>query len=234
MLAHEPDLGVELVKRLDLSLVVVNTPAENTVAFVNETNRRFLSQVEDLKMTYDCLVESRSWPEIEHGDRTYFFERNATPARIRSVLDMASFAEGLVGSVLRIDLVDFLQLVMMKNETRAVVVRSPEGSGRILVKNGEIVDASCGSLRGTEALYKILAAEHGQFTEVAIPSDIERTITEKSTGLLLNAMRLRDERGRAAGDAKQAEPATAEAAPAAGDGVDPFAGGLDLGGEDKQ
>jgi hypothetical protein len=208
ILADKLDIGAHLVEHLGLGLVVVNTPANDCLACVKCSCGALLSSYPHVKLVFDCLAESQSWNDIGPAQNVYFFERGASPARIRSLLDMATFSEGVVGSVFKIDLIDFLQLVIMKRETRAMYVRGAEGSGRIIVKEGAIIDATCGSLRGKEALFRVLGQEHGQFSEVELPSNLERTIVDKSQGLLLEAMQLRDEcmRGGSAGSEAEGNP----------------------------
>jgi hypothetical protein len=127
--------------------------------------------------------------------------RDDSPARVKAVLDVATFAEGLVGAVTKLDLVDLLQLLIMNRHSRALFVQGSHFSGELVIQDGDIVDARCNGDRGEKALFKILGQRGGHFVEQPMPPQVERTIEGRGQMLLLEAMRLRDEQARHGGPA---------------------------------
>lgn len=90
---------------------------------------------------------------------------------------------------------DALQLIHMGRGSNLITVRSEfQPDGVILIQEGMLVHAEIGDLVGEEAFFEILALEGGEIA--AEPLDIEprRTIERPLTELVLESMRVKDER----------------------------------------
>lgn len=197
ILANKVEMAAEFATRFALSLIAIQVPQGNVELAVRELTRQLLDQVPSARLVLEVPSTSGE-PQtgVSQAGAIHFFGKDDPPARVKAVFDVATFAEGLVGSVAQLDLIDFLQLLIMNHQSRAVVVHSPGGVGDLVVKDGNIVDARCGGLRGEQALFKILGQRSGKFSEVPLPATIERTIEGRGEMLLLEAMRLRDEGSR--------------------------------------
>ncbi len=90
----------------------------------------------------------------------------------------------------------FLQLVEMERKTCTLTVRSGDRTGWLYFSSGAIIDAESGSARSTEAAQEIICWEECQISvdnsPVARPRTIERSLHE----ILIEAMRIFDERKR--------------------------------------
>ena len=69
------------------------------------------------------------------------------------------------GELACISLVDLFQLINSGRKSGRLDLVLPEGHAYVLFnRDGEIVHAACGKLRGKEALFSLLSRENGSFT----------------------------------------------------------------------
>jgi CheY-like chemotaxis protein len=102
-------------------------------------------------------------------------------------------AEG--GKLTNVSLETFLQLFEMEEKTCSLTVENPENNlkGILYFKKGELLDAKFDDLTGQEAALKILSWEKVS-VEIGFDCDVtEKRINWDLQGILLEAMRLRDE-----------------------------------------
>jgi hypothetical protein len=194
ILANTVDLTVELARRTGLQVVVSDACQGDPEARIKRLAEQLFERCPGIRLVFQIPDRAALSDEISRSDSVFTFSSDSTPPRVKAVIDMATLADGLTGSVDQIDLMDFLQLLLMKRGSGALAVQGSETSGLIIVVDGEIVDARCGGLRGNEAAVHMLAQRRGRFQEMPLPQAIERTIQVRSDFLLLEAMRLRDER----------------------------------------
>lgn len=205
ILANTPELVADLVQQTNLEVVAVDAPHQDGGTYIRSMSRRLLGLAPSSRVVFLAPDDLDPEQDVVQSDVTYLVSRDAPPQRLKAVIDMATFSDGLTGSVSRIDLIDFLQLVLMKRDTCAVSVRGAATNGSIVVEAGDIVDAHCGDLRGNDAVVDILCQSRGQFSEADVPTEIERTVVGCTNALLLEAMRVRDERTRDAAGASTPE-----------------------------
>ena len=128
---------------------------------------------------------------------------------------VARFSESLEqrvqGQVQNLSLASLLQVIEMERKTCALEVRGDEVSGRLYVRRGVLVDARAGALVGEEAALRILDVEGGRITIEPRCASGERTIVRSLSQLLMEAMRLRDERSRDGGGVASEPSASGEA-----------------------
>jgi len=94
--------------------------------------------------------------------------------------------------------VDILQLKCLTGATTIVEFLSDDLVGRVRFEDGEIVDASSGTLTGVEAIYEIVGWKRGQVTEHPSVGFFEPTIQTPWHNLLMDAAHHLDERRTAA------------------------------------
>jgi len=200
ILASKVEMAAEFAQRFSLSLIAVQVPQGNVELAVRELTRELLDRVPSARLVLE-VPSTNGEPQtgVSQAGAVHFFGKDDAPAHVKAVFDVATFAEGLVGSVAQLDLIDFLQLLIMNRQSRALVVQARCGTSDLVVKDGNIVDARCGELRGEQALFKILGQRAGKFSEAPMPANIERTIEGRGEMLLMEAMRLRDESSREPG-----------------------------------
>jgi PAS domain S-box-containing protein len=109
---------------------------------------------------------------------------------IRRALTDAAF----YGRVDGIDILEYMQLVMLSGKPLVVDVKPTKGiRGRIFLNKGQICHATCGELQGEEAVYHCLNFEGGSFSNLPWRDPDEITIDKPGEYVLIEAARRRDE-----------------------------------------
>ncbi len=100
------------------------------------------------------------------------------------------------GSIQDMAVVDLLQTFEVSRKSGVVHVRNNSHDAKILFREGKVIDAQLGALRGEEAVYRTLIWNDGSF-EVEFTAVRGDDVIEVSTqGLLMEGMRRVDEWGR--------------------------------------
>ncbi len=86
-----------------------------------------------------------------------------------------------------ISLEDYIQLICMKNATKAIRVTQRDEKGLIFIDQGKIIYSSQDKLVGIDALYRILSWKKGSFREVKIQKPPLANIDRDYRSLLLEA-----------------------------------------------
>jgi DNA-binding response OmpR family regulator len=100
------------------------------------------------------------------------------------------------GSIQDMAVVDLLQTFEVSRKSGIVHVRSNSHSAKILFREGKVIDAYLGQLRGEEAVYRTLIWNDGTFEVEFSPVKGEDVIEVSTQGLLMEGMRRVDEWGR--------------------------------------
>lgn len=102
------------------------------------------------------------------------------------------------GSLADMGLVDLLQTIDISRKSGVAYLTSGSSlQGAISFKDGRILDAELGSLRGEAAIYRFLIWNEGTFDIEFRDLEIEKQVVQTSTqGLLMEGMRRVDEWGR--------------------------------------
>jgi len=110
-------------------------------------------------------------------------------------------------------LTDALQLVHMVRKSQTIRVKTEFGDECLIhLKNGEVVHAELADLQGKEAFYRIIGLEGGEIDSLPLPKDIPTTIRRSLAALILEGMRLKDEREAAKKDWRKERQIAPEAA----------------------
>lgn len=103
----------------------------------------------------------------------------------------------LTGSLEDMGLVDLLQTFEVSRKSGMARVREPRGKALVIYfRDGKVVDAELGRLRGEEAVYRGLIWNSGTFEVEFRPIQNEDIIPTSTQGLLMEGMRRVDEWGR--------------------------------------
>jgi CheY-like chemotaxis protein len=131
----------------------------------------------------------------------HFLEK---PVKLRALLDhlRAALDQVTVGDQKRdfhatlknVTPADILQLKCLTGSTTIVEFLSDEKVGRIRFEDGEIVDASSGTLSGVDAVYEIVGWTRGHVIEHPCVGFPQRTINCPWHSLLMDAAQRLDER----------------------------------------
>ena len=98
------------------------------------------------------------------------------------------------GKVFDVQLTDIIQMNCLGRFTTALVITRGGEKGVIYFNEGEVIHAECGYQKGTEAFYKILSWEEGEFVSNMGFIPPFQTIHQNWEHLLFEAMRRNDEK----------------------------------------
>jgi DNA-binding response OmpR family regulator len=102
----------------------------------------------------------------------------------------------LSGSLRDMGVVDLLQTFELSRKSGVLKIVSARREGRVYFRDGKVVDAELGKLRGEEAVYRALTLGEGSFEVEFRPVSNEDLIPTTTQGLLMEGMRRVDEWGR--------------------------------------
>jgi DNA-binding response OmpR family regulator len=100
------------------------------------------------------------------------------------------------GSIQDMAVVDLLQTFEVSRKSGVVHVHNNSHNAKILFREGKVIDAHLGQLRGEEAVYRALIWNDGNFEVEFTPVKGEDIIEVSTQGLLMEGMRRVDEWGR--------------------------------------
>jgi hypothetical protein len=93
-------------------------------------------------------------------------------------------------------LVDLFQTIDISRKTGVLFLTSPNQRGAVYFREGSLVDAELGNLRGEQAIYRALVWSEGQFEIDFRPVRREDVINTPTQAVLMEGMRRMDEWGR--------------------------------------
>ncbi|MBL9038094.1 MAG: response regulator [Archangium sp.] len=102
---------------------------------------------------------------------------------------------GFAGNLSDMGVVDLVQTFEIGRKTGTIRLEG-DRSGSITFKEGRVIDAELGRLRGENAFYRMLNTFEGTFEVSFVPVDTPERIEMSTQGLLMEGMRRLDEWGR--------------------------------------
>ena len=102
-------------------------------------------------------------------------------------------AEGGFRGVQSKSLMDIIQLECISQSSSVLRITNGPLTGKIWIKDGEVIDAEAGDFRSEAAFNKILSWKAGNFEMLAVGSDRPRTIFKSYNALLLESAQALDE-----------------------------------------
>ncbi|MEZ4403027.1 MAG: DUF4388 domain-containing protein [Kofleriaceae bacterium] len=103
---------------------------------------------------------------------------------------------GFDGALAIDGLPDLIQLCALSNATSALRVTRGGSRGTIWFERGLVVHARCGAVVGLQAFYEIVGWKDGTFAVERGARPVDRTIGQRATELLIEAVRQQDEIAR--------------------------------------
>ena len=100
------------------------------------------------------------------------------------------------GRLEEMSVIDLCQSLEMGQKSCRLTLRSAAKECSLFFQNGQILDASLGTLRGDEAFYQIVLWNEGDFEIDFSMAPARQTTTRSTQGLLMEALRLVDEANR--------------------------------------
>jgi CheY-like chemotaxis protein len=103
---------------------------------------------------------------------------------------------GFSGNLADMGVVDLVQTFEIGRKTGTILLEGERARGTVYFREGKVVDAELGRLRGENAFYRMLNTFEGKFEVVFGPVECADRIEVSTQGLLMEGMRRLDEWGR--------------------------------------
>jgi CheY-like chemotaxis protein len=133
--------------------------------------------------------------EANRRGSLYYIEKPFEISDIRRIIiDLIGKKKGFQGKVFDVQLTDIIQMNCLGRLTTALIITRDGEKGIIYFNEGEVIHAECGEEKGSEAFYKILSWEEGEFiSNIGFIPPVQ-SIYQNWEHLLFEAMRRNDER----------------------------------------
>jgi CheY-like chemotaxis protein len=123
-----------------------------------------------------------------------YLEKPITADLLINLVNSAEKSSSFTGSVDDVDLLDYLQLIMLSGKQVLLEVVSRNGvKGLLFVDSGQVRHATCGEFVGEEAFYCCLNFDAGSFSSLPWRDPEMISIDKPGEFLLVEAARKRDE-----------------------------------------
>jgi DNA-binding response OmpR family regulator len=110
------------------------------------------------------------------------------------IIDLIGKKKGFQGKVFDVQLTDIIQMNCLGRLTTALVITRNVEKGVIYFNEGEIIHAECGEKKGSDAFYRILSWDEGEFiSNIGFIPPVQ-TIFQSWEHLLVEAMRRTDDK----------------------------------------
>ncbi len=194
-------------KNFDVLITDVQMPQVNGLALLEWVRQ-------NRPATKVVVITAYGSPTVKHlsmrKGALLYLEKPLDPDLLIEVLRESEKEETFYGNVHRIDLFDYVQLLILTRSKAVLEIHSRNGRmGLLFFHGGEAVHAETEALRGEEAFNKLLALEGGSFNTLPWREPLERTIQRGGESLLMEAARIKDESSQE--EARGEENAWAEA-----------------------
>lgn len=100
------------------------------------------------------------------------------------------------GSIHDMTVVDLLQTFEISRKSGSITFKGGSRLGYVWFKDGKVIDAEVGSLRGEEAVYRLLVWSEADFEVDFGPLDKDDVVEVQTSALVMEGMRRADEWGR--------------------------------------
>jgi DNA-binding response OmpR family regulator len=162
-----------------------------------------------LLATKSDISEKLSGPDhvVDDFVEKPFFLREATQ-RIKRMIDKISLekmaktapSDGVLrGSLLQMNVIDLVQSLEMGRKSCALTLTNKDEKCELYFSEGQVMHAEYGSLKGDQAVFKVLRWNEGNFQINFDGKTTQQTTTLNTQGLLMEGLRLLDEAQRDSG-----------------------------------
>jgi DNA-binding response OmpR family regulator len=133
--------------------------------------------------------------EANQRGSLYYVEKPFEISDLRKIIiDLIGKKKGFRGKVFGLQLTDIIQINCLSRLTTALIITRNGEKGVIYLNEGEIIHAECGEQKGTDAFYRILGWQDGEFlSNVGVTPPVQ-TIYQNWEHLLVEAMRRNDDK----------------------------------------
>ncbi len=193
MIANSGGEAINLLRKSEVDIVIsdIRMPDINGLDLLVRIKKEY-PETKVIIMT--AYGSSDVQKEANRRGSLFYVEKPFEISDIRKIIiDLLGKKKGFQGKVIGLQLTDIIQMNCLGRLTTALIITKDGERGVIYLNEGEIIHAECGEHKGTDAFYRILSWQEGEFvssTEVTPPT---QTIHQSWEHLLIEAMRRNDE-----------------------------------------
>jgi ActR/RegA family two-component response regulator len=178
-------------RHFDTVITDIQMPRVNGLALVDWLRSNRAS-------TRVVVITAFGGPSIRHlsikKGAILYLEKPVDPDLLADALSSTKEDSAFSGNIDNIDILDYLQLMMLTGRRVVLEVSSRDGAqGLIFIDRGEVRHATCDHLEGEDALFRCLSFEGGSFVNLPWSEPGAVTIRRPGDFLLMEAARKRDE-----------------------------------------
>ena len=193
MIANNGSEALQLLKvnRVDLVISDIRMPDINGLDLLVMVKKEY-PETKVIIMT--AYGSSDVQKEANQRGSLFYIEKPFEISDIRKIIiDLIGRKRGFQGKVVGLQLTDIIQMNCLSRLTTALIVTRDGEKGIIHFNEGEVVHAECGNHKGTEAFYRILSWQEGEFvSNIGFVPPVQ-TIYQSWEHLLVEAMRRDDD-----------------------------------------
>jgi DNA-binding response OmpR family regulator len=194
LIANNGREALQLLKtnKIDLVITDIRMPDINGLDLLVIIKKEF-AETKVIIMT--AYGSSDVQKEANQRGSLFYIEKPFEISEIRKIIiDLIGKRRGFHGKVVGLQLTDIIQMNCLSRLTTALIVTRDSEKGVIYFNEGEVVHAECGEQKGSEAFYKILSWQEGEFvSNIGFVPPIQ-TIYQSWEHLLVEAMRRDDDK----------------------------------------
>ena len=193
IIANNGREAVSLLKKSEIDIVIsdIRMPDINGLDLLVKIRKEYPKTRVIIMTAYGSSDVQK---EANRRGSLFYVEKPFEISDIRKIIiDLLGKKKGFQGRVFGLQLTDIIQMNCLGRLTTALIITKDGERGVIYLNEGEIIHAECGEQKGTDAFYRILSWQEGEFvsnTEVTSPG---QTIYQSWEHLLIEAMRRNDE-----------------------------------------
>ena len=194
IIANNGKEALNLLKKNKIDLVIsdIRMPDINGLDLLVKIKKEY-PQTRVIIMT--AYGSSDVQKEANRRGSLYYVEKPFEISDIRKIIiDLIGKKKGFRGKVFGLQLTDVIQMNCLSRLTTALIVTRDGERGIIYLNEGEIIHAECGEQKGTDAFYKILSWQEGEFVSNIGDTPPFQTIYQNWEHLLVEAMRRHDDK----------------------------------------
>ncbi len=194
IIANNGKEAINLLKKNKIDLVItdIRMPDINGLDLLVKIRKEY-PEIKVIIMT--AYGSSDVQKEANRRGSIYYVEKPFEISDIRKIIiDLIGKKKGFQGKVYGLQLTDIIQMNCLSRLTTALVITRDGEKGVIYLNEGEIIHAECGEKKGTDAFYKILSWQEGEFVSNIGVTPRVQTIYQSWEHLLVEAMRKNDDK----------------------------------------
>lgn len=185
-------LGLLKNNKIDLVISDIRMPDINGLDLLVKIKKDY-PQTKVIIMT--AYGSSDVQKEANRRGSLFYVEKPFEISDIRKIIiDLIGKKKGFRGRVFGLTLTDIIQMNCLSRLTTALIITKDGEKGIIYLNEGEVIHAECGDQKGTDAFYRILSWQEGEFiSNIGVIPPVQ-TIHQNWEHLLVEAMRRNDEK----------------------------------------